>query len=129
MLLGIPSALLVTKLRKEQVPEPVLGASFAFFGIIHSLLTKEIMGSVLNLSLSGRAIGWAAGLISVVFLGTILFFLESKLSSIVWQRDDDQPRKFSSITRTRIAIFILSCAWELGRQGFGDTASSPNTFE
>lgn len=128
MLLSIPSSLLLTKLRQQHIKESMIGTSFAFFGCIHSLITKEIMGSTFNLRLNARAVGWVAGLISVVFLGTIFLFLESKLSSLIWQRDDDRPREFSSITRTRIAVFILSCLWELSRQGFRD-AITPELYE
>lgn len=88
------------------------------------------MGSAYNLSLDGRSVGWVAGIISVTFLGTIFLFLDARLSGLIWRRDveeNETSTDFSSITRTRIAVFILSCLWELVRQGF--TNATPDPFE
>ncbi|CAL8094715.1 unnamed protein product [Orchesella dallaii] len=127
LLLCIPSSFLLSYLRKHHVSDSVLGTSTAFFGCIHALITKEIMGAALNVKLETRSVGWAAGLISVVFLGTIFLFLEARLSTLIWQRDDDTEKNdnYSSITKTRLAVFMLSCLWELARQGFRDTAPDP----
>ncbi|ODM96599.1 Protein saal1 [Orchesella cincta] len=125
LLLSIPATFLLSHIRKHQVGDSIVGTTTAFFGIIQSLITKEIIGSALNLRLESRSVGWAAGLISVVFLGVIFLFLEARLSALIWQRDDDKPRNFSSVTRTRLAVFMLSCLWEVARQGFRDSAPEP----
>jgi hypothetical protein len=73
--------------------------------------------SLTRIDIDAMSVGWAAGLTSLVILGTVFTYLEGRFGG----------SKRTGLLRLRFLVFIFSCLWEVVRQGIWNTF--PDVYE